>query len=101
RIRRLLPAILQAAFINFVSLVACFLTLYLSEQEQWGDYTSQDLEASNELAWVALYLISVLLETALLKVLNRARSWKRLLLASLVMNVITFLVLYVYVYYNQ
>jgi hypothetical protein len=63
------------------------------------DYT--EMEATMELlpTWIIFLVVSILVEGLVLKGLNRPKGWSIIFSASLVMNFLTYILLFAYTYY--
>ena len=90
RIRRYPVAIGHALVVNIVSLLAGYLLWPLISRIGL-DLGSKRLQLPT-LAF--LWLLTVLIEAPVLKLLNRAQAWERVFMASIVMNFLSYLIFY-------
>lgn len=100
RINRFWKSVWHAIIVNLISLVVGFVLIGVAEQMDWDQYT--ELKASTQLlpAWIVFWAVSVVVEGLVLKALNRSKSWGTIFTASLVMNIVSYVILFAYVYYN-
>ena len=75
---------LDSLIINIASLAAGFLLLNFFDT--LGNYTLSAL--------AILYAVTVIIETIILQLLNRKHKFSRTLLVSLLMNLVTYIILY-------
>ena len=75
---------LDSLIINIASLAAGFLLLNFFDA--LGNYTLSAL--------AILYAVTVIIETTILQLLNRKHKFSRTLLVSLLMNLVTYIILY-------
>lgn len=88
--RKFLFAIGQALLANSVSLVAGFVAWpYIFP-------TGFDFAELSLASYGLLWLLTMLCEALVLKLFNRRKSWNRVLMASICMNVLSFIILYLF-----
>jgi hypothetical protein len=88
----------QAILVNFASLIAGFIILSI------GSNTGSDeffmITGGNESlpAWGIYFVSTVLVEAVALKMLYR-QNWGRMFIVSMMMNILSYILLYLFVYY--
>jgi hypothetical protein len=99
RINRFWKSVWHAIIVNIVSLIIGFVMIGVANKMGLQDYT--ELEATMKLlpTWIVFLLVSILVEGLVLKALNRSKSWSTIFSASLVMNLLTYIILFAYTYY--
>ena len=88
KIRKYWPAVAIALLINVASLIAGFILM--------PSLKYYDADAGSLIEFLLItYAVTIVIEGLLLKVLNQSKSWKSIIGATLVMNLITYLILFV------
>ena len=93
RPRKFFVAFGEALLANLFSLIVGFVSWPYIFPAGF-DYAELSL-----LSYGALWLVTVLSEAAVLKLFNRRKSWKPVLAASILMNIISFVMLYLFFYW--
>ncbi len=90
RLRKYLVAIGEALVANIFSLLAGFYS--------WPYIFPNgfDFEDLSFISYGLLWLVTVITEAIVLKLFNRSKAWKFIFLASVIMNLVSFAVLYLY-----
>lgn len=99
-INRFWKSVWHAIVVNLVSLVIGFVMIGLADKLGMDQYT--EVKASAELLpmWLAFWAVSVLVEGLVLKAMNRSKTWSKIFSASVVMNILSYIIMYAYVYYS-
>ncbi len=77
----------DSAIVNIASLLLGFLLVSVLNRIEFD-------EVPFVFTFSGLYLVTVLAEGALLKALNKSKPWRRIFFVSVIMNLITYLILY-------
>lgn len=98
RINSFWRSIWHAIIVNLISLVAGFIIIGVSRHTGWEEYTEIG-RRSDLTPWIVYFVISVIIESLVLKAMNRSKSWGRIFSAGIVMNIVSYIILYAYNYY--
>jgi hypothetical protein len=100
-INRFWKSIWHAIIVNLISLVAGFVMVGITSN--MGVEKFSEIKAGTDYLWVwAVYwAVSVVVEALVLKGLNRLKSWSKIFLASVIMNLATYIIIYAFVFYNH
>ena len=100
-INRFWRSVWHAIIVNLLSLVVGFIMIGVAHSMDLSEYTS--VRASTELlpSWIIFWLVSVVVEALVLKALNRSKPWGKIFSASFVMNIITYIIMFAFVYYQK
>lgn len=99
-INRFWKSVWHAIIVNLVSLVIGFVMIGTAESLNLDGYTEMEASLERLPSWIVFWAVSVLAEGLLLKALNRTKTWGKIFLASVVMNLFSYSILFSYVYYN-
>ena len=94
KINRFWRSVGHATIVKVASLIAGFGVFALLKQSQWVDKAELTSSPESYTLWAGLFLLTVIIEGLLLKALNRSRPMGRVFLASIVMNLITYIIIF-------
>ena len=101
KINKFWRSIWHAMLINLASVVVGFIIMNTTNGTAVEQYLEIDEGPDYLSGWAIYWVVSVLVEGLLLKALNRNDSWGKIFGASLVMNIITYIIMYSYINYFQ
>jgi hypothetical protein len=101
RINGFWRSVWHAVLVNLVSLAAGFLMITLAKGSDYEDYFFLEGNVEYLPAWGIYLAVSFVLESFVLKALNRSVPWSRIFTASLIMNILTYIFMYGLLYYNN
>ena len=91
KLNRFAKSLGDSVIVNIASLLIIFLVIGILADIEVGA-----IDAPLFLTGAGLYLLTFIGESLVLKLLNRKLSWRRILPASAVMNLLTYILLYFY-----
>ena len=91
KLNRFAKTLGDSAIVNIASILIIFLVIGILADMEVGT-----IDVAPILTAAGLYLLTVLGESLVLKLLNRNLPWLRIVAASAIMNLLTFILLYFY-----
>ena len=92
-------SIWHAIIVNLISLVVGLIIVGVATAKDLTEYTSLTTDPDQLPTWTIYFILSVVIEALVLRRLNKSKSWSRIFMASVVMNLVSYIVLYAYAYY--
>lgn len=86
----------DSAIVNIVSLLLAFLLLGILADLKVGQ-----IDIPLYLTFIGLYFVTLLVEGVVLKLLNKIKSWLSIFTISAIMNLFSYVLLYIYVLYSN
>ena len=86
----------DSVIVNIISLLLVFLSIGILAELNVGR-----IEIPVYLTFMGLYLVTLLGEGVVLKLLNKIKSWRNIFTVSAIMNLFTYVLLYLYVWYSN
>jgi hypothetical protein len=99
KINRFWKSVWHAMLVNLVSVIAGFVILNVTDGTQYEDFFELEADTRHLSPWVIYWIVSVVIEALVLKLLNRSAAWSKIFTASVVMNIITYVFLYFFYFY--
>ncbi len=99
KINRFWRSVWHAMLVNLVSVIAGFVILNVTDDTDHEDLFNLEADTNHLAAWGIYWLVSVIIEALVLKLLNRSAPWSKIFAASVVMNIITYVFLYFFYFY--
>lgn len=101
KINKFWRSIWHAMLVNLASVVVGFIIMNTTNNTAFENYIEIDEGTGYFSGWAIYWAVSVLVEGLLLKALNRSDSWGKVFGASIVMNILTYIIMYSYINFFQ
>ena len=86
----------DSAVVNIVSLLLGFLLVGVLADLEVGQ-----IEIPLYFTFMGIYLVTLLIEGIVLKLLNKIRSWRKVFTVSAMMNLFSWVLLYIYIWFSN
>src|SRR3981081_821952 len=96
KFNRFVKSLGDSVIVNIVSLLLGFLLIGVLAELNVGS-----IEIPLYFTFMGLYLVTLLGEGLVLKLLNKMRSWRKVFTVSAIMNLFSWVLLYIYVWFSN